>query len=207
MVTQCAPYAHTTGDPRRDTTTLDRVKKALTDRAGTLGVKPKTRDEALRCIEAINLFERHENALGMRPMALSEPPRFEAIDIEGVAVSIYPDFLVSGGNQHIGTGILRVAKAPDPDGCKLDETRRRRGDHRREMARYMVALLQLLLEAQDGRLGIPDRDLCFVADIRLGERIGPASDHAVRLRAIRGACRQIAKLWPTITPRPSILKK
>jgi hypothetical protein len=147
-------------DPRRDTAILDRVKKALTVRAAAVDVKPKIRDEALRCIEAISLFERHENALGMRPMALSEPPRFESIDIEGVAV-IYPDFLVSGGSQHVGAGILRVAKAPDPHGCKVDETRRRRGDHRREMARYMVALLQLPLEAQDGQLGVPDRDLCF----------------------------------------------
>ena len=106
-----------------------------------------------------------------------------------------------------GAGIIRVAKAPDPDACKLEETRRRRGDHRREMARYMVALLQMLLEAQDGANGIPDRDLCFVADVRLGERIGPASDHTVRLRAIRGACSQIARLWPGIRPRPSILKK
>jgi hypothetical protein len=29
------------------------------------------------------------------------------------------------------------------------------------------------------KLGVPDRDLCFVADIRLGERIGAAPDHAV----------------------------
>jgi hypothetical protein len=194
-------------DPRRDTTALDTVKKALNDRAAVRDVKPKTRDEALRCIEAINLFLRHENVLGMRAMALSEPPRFDAIDIEGVSVSIHPDFLVSGGARRVGAAILRVAKAPDPDACKLDETKRRRGDHRREMARYMVALLQLLLEAQDGSLGVPDRDLCFVADVRLGERIAPAPDHAVRLRAIRGACRQIAKLWPTITPRPSILRK
>jgi hypothetical protein len=194
-------------DPRRDTTALDRVKKALTDKAAVVDIKPKTRDEALRCVEAINLFERHENALGMRAMALSEPPRFAAIDIEGVTVSIYPDLLVNGGGQRVGAGILRVAKAPDPDGCKMDETRRKRGEHRREMARYMVAMLQLLLEAQNGSLGTPDRDLCFVADIRLGERIGPAPDHTVRLRAIRGACRQIVKLWPTVMPRPSILKK
>jgi hypothetical protein len=33
-------------DPRRNTTALDRVKKALTDRATGLDVKPKTRDEA-----------------------------------------------------------------------------------------------------------------------------------------------------------------
>jgi hypothetical protein len=168
---------------------------------------PKSRDEALRCIEAINLFQRHENALGMRSMALSEAHRFGPVDIEGVSVSIHPDFLVSGGRTRIGAAILRVAKAPDPDGCKLDETKRRRGEHRREMARYMVALLQMWLEAHDGSIGIPDRDLCFVADVRLGERIGPAPDHAIRLRDIKGACRQISKLWPTITPRPAILKK
>jgi hypothetical protein len=194
-------------DPRRDSSILDRVKKALTEKAARPDIRPKSRDEALRCIEAIVLFERHENALGLRRMALSEAPRFDPIDIEGVTVSIQPDFLVDGGSRRVGAGILRVAKAPDPDGCKLDETRRRRGDHRREMARYMVAMLQMLLEGQEGRIGIPERDLCFVADIRLGERIGPASDHTTRLRAIRAACRQIASLWPTITPRRSILKK
>jgi hypothetical protein len=103
--------------------------------------------------------------------------------------------------------MLRVAKAPDPEDCKLEETRLRRGDHRREMARYMVALFQMLLEAQDGRLGRPDRNLCFVADLRLSERIGPAADHTARMNGIRGACRQIVKLWPSITPRRSILRK
>jgi hypothetical protein len=106
----------------------------------------------------------------------------------------------------VGAGIIRVAKAPNPDGCKLDETKRRRGDHRREMAGYMVAMLQMLLAAQDGKLGMPDRDLRFVADVRLGERIGPAAGHRSRLRAIRGACCQIVKLWPSITPRASILR-
>src|SRR6266851_4000852 len=59
-------------DPRRDTSALDRVKAALMAKSKLTDIKPKTRDEALRCIEAINLFERHENALGMRPMALRE---------------------------------------------------------------------------------------------------------------------------------------
>jgi len=75
------------------------------------------------------------------------------------------------------------------------------------MARYIVAMLQMLLEAQQGGLGTPDRDLCLVADVRLGERIGPADDHSTRLKQIRGACNQIAGLWPTIEPRSSILRK
>jgi hypothetical protein len=75
------------------------------------------------------------------------------------------------------------------------------------MAKYMVAMLQLLLEAQGRDFGTVDRELCFVVDVRIGERIGPAADHASRLRAIRGACRQISTLWPSITPKPSVLRR
>lgn len=194
-------------DPRRPKEALLRVKKALNEKAVGLDVKPKAKDEALRCVEIIELFELAENALGLRSMALSEPLDFAPIEIEGVMVSIQPDFLVSGGPRRIGAAMLRVAKAPDPEACVKDDTRERRGHHRRELARYMIALLQFLLEAQKGELGTPDRDLCFVADVRLGERIPAAPDHAKRMRDIRGACEQIAKLWPGIQPKPSLLKK
>lgn len=195
-------------DPRRSQDTLLRVKGALTIKSEAVDIRPKAKDEALRCLEIIDLFERNENALGLRPVALSEPPTFDAIEIEGVMVSIRPDFLVGGGRgQRVGAGILRVAKAPDPAGGKRPETRLKRGEIRREMARYLVAMQQLLLDAQKGALGTPDRELCFVADVRLGERIGAAPDHAIRLRDIRGACQQISKLWASITPKPALFKK
>jgi hypothetical protein len=194
-------------DPRRPQDTLRRVKDALTLKAASLGIKPKAQDEALRCKEIIELFERVENALGIRAMNLSEPPDFDLLDIEGVMVSIQPDFLVGGGRGRVGAGMLRVAKAPDPAACKRDDARDRRQHHRRDMAHYLVALMQLLLDAQKGALGTPDRDLCFVADVRLGERIGPAGDHAVRIRDIRDACVQIGKLWPSIQAKPALWKK
>lgn len=196
-------------DPRRSQDTLLRVKDALTIKSEAAATTPKQKDEALRCLEIIDLFERNENALGLRSMPLSEPSNFDAIEIEGVMVSIRPDFIVGGGGSknRVGAGILRVAKAPDPAGGKRRETRERRGEIRREMARYMVAMLQILLDHQKGVLGIPDRDLCFVADVRLGERIGPASDHTARLRDIRGACKQIVGLWGSVRPKPALFKK
>lgn len=195
-------------DPRRPQDALLRVKEVLTIKAATPGIKPKAKDEALRCIEIIELFGRNENALGLRSMALSTPPNFDAIEIEGVKVSIQPDVLNGGGaGNRVGSGILRVAKAPDPSEGKLAATKVRRGEIRREMARYLVAMQQMLLDQQKGSLGIPDRELCFVADVRLGELIGPAPDHAIRLRDIRGACAQINKLWPSIAPKPSLFKK
>lgn len=195
-------------DPRRSQDTLLRVKEALTIKAATKGMRPKAIDEALRCIEIIELFERNENALGLRSMSLSAPPNFDVIEIEGVMVSIHPDVLVGGGTgARVGAGIFRVAKAPDPTEGKLPATKARRGEIRREMGRYLVAIQQMLLDAQNGALGVVDRDLCFVADIRLAELIGPAPDHAVRLRDIRAACSQIAKLWPSIVAKPALHKK
>jgi hypothetical protein len=195
-------------DPRRSQDILLRVKESLIIKSKASDSRPKQQDEALRCLEIIDLFERNENALGLRSMALSEPPDFDAIEVAGVMVSIRPDFLVGGGGgrNRVGAGILRVAKAPDPADGKRPDTRMRKGENRREMARYLVAMQQLLLDAQGGLLGVVDRDLCFVADVRLGERIGSATDHTVRLRDIRGACAQIRGLWASIAPKPSLLK-
>lgn len=192
-------------DPRRDQATLERVKDALHAKAHSAEHKPSQQEEARRCIEAIELFQRHENALGLRGMPLQECPRLDPLVIEGVAVSIKPHFLVRAADGRVGAGIIRVAKSPDPDACKREVTRERRGEERRELNRYTVALLHLVLEAQRGAFGIPTRDLCFVADIRLGELTEAAADHTVRIRSVRGACSQIARLWPHVTPRNSVL--
>jgi hypothetical protein len=196
-------------DLRRPPIILSRAKAALSARAGDLSLRPSARDEARRCVEAIELFERAENAFGMRHLSLEEPPLFAEMSIADIAVSIQPDLLVRGaapnGEPRIGAVVFRLAKAPDPIGCRLEETRKRRGDHRRELAWYIIAMLEMLLGRHVGELGKVDRGLCFVADIRLGERIGPASDHAARLRAINAACGQISRLWSTIQPRSSIL--
>jgi hypothetical protein len=194
-------------DPRRDNSALERVKAALISRAGQRDLRPKARDEALRCKEAIELFQRSENALGLRGMALKSAPDFKPLIIEGVTVSVRPDFLRGGPGNKIGAGIIRVAKSPNPEDCKRETTRSRKGDERREMARYMIVLMHLLLDEQGREYGVPTRDLSFVADVRLGETIGCPLDFAARVRAIRAVCRQIDQLWDGIRPRPSLFKK
>jgi hypothetical protein len=137
---------------------------------------------------------------------LEEPPKFRELNIEKTMVSVQPHLIVRtlGDSKKLGAVMLRFAKAPDPGACRLDATRAARGEHRREMGRYLIALMQILLEDQPPFDGEIDRDRIFVADVRLGERIGAASDHGARLRAIRSACSQINRLWSTVTPRPSI---
>jgi hypothetical protein len=194
-------------DPRRPQDVLERVKKALEAKSESGLGTPKSHDEARRCAEIIGLFRNAENALGLRGLSLSEPSgRFAPLIVSGVALSIQPDFMVSGPGGRAGAGMLHVAKTPDVGDGKA-ETRERRAERRREIARYLVAMLQMLLDAQEGAYGTPDRNLCFVADVRLGETIWAAGDHSSRLRTIRAACAQIANLWPTITPRASVLKR
>jgi len=48
-------------DIARNQETLEGVKRALTLKSKDTSLKPKAREEALRCIETIELFERAEN--------------------------------------------------------------------------------------------------------------------------------------------------
>src|SRR5690242_19825324 len=63
-------------DPRRSPNILRSAKESLADRADATDIRPRAREEMLRCIEAIELFEACENAIGMRSLPLIEAPRF-----------------------------------------------------------------------------------------------------------------------------------
>ncbi len=199
-------------DLRRPQSTLDEVKESLTKKSGDPSVTPKAQEEALRCIETIELFEKAENAFGLRTLPLEEAPRFPLLKVEGVLLSVQPDLIVrppaKDGKQKFGCVIFRPQKAPDPESVRLEETKRRYGDHRREMGRYMLAILELAMKAHGKTLGTFNRELAFVADIRMGERIGfSTKDNAARVRAIKAACKQISQLWSGIEPRRSVLSK
>lgn len=194
-------------DPLRPIGTLNKVKEALHRKASDPSLKPSAQAKHLRSIELIDLFLTRENAIGLRGLPLAKARKFVPLQINGMTLSIQPDFMVEPPDGRIGAAILRVTKAPDPDACRLESTKRERGDHRREMGRYMVAMLELLLRSQPEYEGRVDRNLIFVSDVRLGERIGAGSDHGARLRDISAACEQVAGLWSTVKPRPSIYKK
>lgn len=198
-------------DPSRSKSILTQAKSSLTAKSSDTSIRPKAREESLRCLETIGLFERAENVFGLRSLRVETRDRFAPVVIDDVSVSIQPDLLirpaVHGGVERTGVVMFRPHKAPDPDACRLEETRRQRGEHRREMGRYMLALAHLLID-ENPQYGILDRENSFVADIRMQERIGFSTvDHAARVRAIKAACRQIAQLWSSIEPRKSVLAK
>lgn len=194
-------------DPLRPISALNKVKEAL--HAKSVDPALTTRQQAvhMRSIELIDLFILREQALGLRGLPLSKMPRVPPITIEQVDISIQPDFLIAPPSGKIGSLTLRVTKAPDPDACKRDATKAERGEHRRELARYLVAMQEVLLNSRSEWSGRVDRELIFVSDVRLGERIGAASDHTARMREITAACRQIKRQWSEIQPHPRIYAK
>ncbi|MGQ3016331.1 hypothetical protein [Phenylobacterium sp.] len=194
-------------DPRRPIGPLNKVKDTLLRKAENPDLKKRARTSYLRSAELIDLFLLRENALGLRALPLAKAPRFEPLDVAGLELSIQPDFMVEPPNGRIGAAILRVTKAPDPDDCRRQSTKDERGEHRREMARYLVAMLEMLLNSQPAFRGRVDRSLIFVSDVRLGEKIGAGPGHDGLLRDIEAGCRQVVSLWSDVKPRPSILKK
>lgn len=199
-------------DPSRPRHVLSEARASLIVKSSDQSIRPKAREESLRCAETIELFENAENAFGLRGLRLTQCDRFPLLDINGVAVSVQPDLLIhpGGGKDGLAVGVVmfRPQKAPDPEACRLEETRRQRGEHRREMGRYMLALAQMVIEKYASDLGQFDRELSFVGDIRMKERISfSTSDHAARVRSIKAACRQISALWDGIEPRKSVLAK
>jgi hypothetical protein len=194
-------------DPLRPIATLNKAKESLAKKAADPNLTPRQQARHLRDIELIDLFILREQALGLRGLPLSRMPKLPPVPIEGVDVSIQPDFLINPPSGKIGSLMLRVTKAPDPDACKRDATRAERGEHRREIARYMVAMQEVLLNRQDNYRGKVDRELIFVSDVRLNERIGAGSDHTARMREIEAACRQVRTLWGSIKAQPRIYDK
>lgn len=194
-------------DPLRPISTLNKVKDALGRKAVDPDLTPRQQAVHSREIELIDLFILREQAIGLRGLPLSRMKKLPPLTLEGVTVSIQPDFLIDPPSGKIGSLILRVTKAPDPDACKRDATRAERGEHRREIGRYLIALQEVLLNAQDEWRGRVDRDLIFVSDVRLGERIGAGADHTARMREVEAACRQIRTLWGDVKPKASIFEK
>lgn len=198
-------------DSHRSRGTLNNVKADLNVRAADLSIRPKAREEALRCLETIELFELAENAFGLGHLRLELANKFALLDINGLSLSVQPDLIVRSmrGDEARAGGILfRPQKAPDPDACRLEETKRARGEHRREMGRYLLVMLQMAFEQRGEHLGPFHRDSSFVADIRMRERIPfPSEDYSARVRAIMAAGKQITRQWGGIEPRNSVLAK
>jgi hypothetical protein len=167
------------------------------------------RDRAALDAKVLERFLRIENSLGLNALGFVECGKCAPLLIEGVLVSVQPDLLVQplviAKKKAVGAILFRLSKGIDHDSAKKAETREKRVEQRREMARYSALLASMILEKQFGHLGEVSLRHCFAVDVPLGEAIPVSTgDRIARAKRIAKACRQIDQLWPNIPPRPSI---
>ncbi len=200
---------HYAADMSRDAKAFVRGREALEDKSNNSVWTDGQRDEAARCVEVLDLFWANKQVWGVDSLPLSTASRFDRFDVSGLTLSVQPDLLIGGhpGTSDGKTGVvfIRAQKAPNPDDCARPETRERRETFRRETARYLLVMGWMLMERQGLALQHFDRKRSVVWDVRLREAIEYPSDHRTREKTVIAAAQQIARLWPTIPPKPSDL--
>jgi hypothetical protein len=153
--------------------------------------RPLVRDDARRCIEVIETFQRTVNALnpwaGLRYEGA--PARPTPLTISGVEVSVFPDAISYRGGDRVGEAFIR---------CTIGIVADNAENRRLEANGHLAVIAHMHAVAHLGNRGTPHSPTSMTIDVPR-ERIvfGPTST-TMRVRQIETACSMIAAIWPTV---------
>lgn len=143
------------------------------------------RHQAHGCAEAVLRFLDLEPALDLRGMTAVHVPEHEALDVEGVRVSVYPDLVLEGidhrGRPQVGALKLHFPKAHP---------------HTETSAEYVATLLRAHAQRHMLHRGHVSEDACLVVDVFSGRIVSAPRAHVRRFRDIGAACEEIRRAWP-----------
>jgi hypothetical protein len=141
--------------------------------------------QAQGCAEAVLRFLDLEPELDLRgttPVLLDE---HEALEVEGVRVSVYPDLVLEGidsrGRPQVGALKLHFPKSHP---------------HTETSAEYVATLLRAHAQRFMLKRGHVSEDVCIVVDVFSGRIVSAPRGHVRRLRDIGAACDEIRRAWP-----------
>lgn len=155
---------------------------------------PLIRDDAARCLEVIETFQRTVNGLELGGitflLGLNPSP---SLMISGVEVTVWPDAVSSvdarGGETRIGEAFIRctIGAGGDP------------AENRRAEANGHLATLAHMHAAQflAGR-GTPHSPTSMVIDVSRETVVRGPVNTTRRVANIQAACGMIAAFWPTV---------
>ena len=196
-------------DVRRPRSVLETTRKALETKEKSETFTPAQREEATRCKELLDTFSLRSNGLSVAGLPLMKPDDLLPMKINGLDVSVWPSLFVGTTyppreGEKVGMVFIRPQKRPDPSDCKTESTKVARQEYRREVLRYMLVIGWMAFRAA----GIPENRIdtkrLLGWDLRLdGGPITFPSDRVSRVKRIEAACGQIARLWDTISTKPS----
>lgn len=153
--------------------------------------RPLVRDDARRCIEVIETFQRTVNALNLWAGVRYEaaPPRPTPLSISGVEISVFPDVIAYRGGDRIGEAFIR---------CTIGGSNGSAENRRQEANSHLAVLAHMHSVNHLGHRGTPHCPTSMVLDVPR-ERVvyGPTST-TMRVRQVETACAMIAAIWPTV---------
>jgi hypothetical protein len=164
--------------------------------AGQRNASDFTVSDAKLSLESITAFLGGMNSYTFSGMTFalgdSRPPR---LPIEGVAVSVRPDVVVTAvGKQQqpkVGGLLLYLGKGTNREG---------REAKRKEICETAALLVRLFAEKHLASQGEIDRKLCLSLDVFDQVLHQSPAAYVRRLDNLEAACRGIASQWPAITP-------
>lgn len=181
------------GDSARPSSALASLELLLQQKAEDRSGTAFTREDAQASLEALATFRRFQNQLG--GYDFKQPGKWAgALAIEGVAVSVYPDLVLtqqSRTDNRYGVALFRLAKGDDQESVSA-------ATKRAEIAKYVATLayMQASTHCEPGHVAFPA--LCLSIDVQNQEITAASNSQTLRINNIRAACRQIARAWPTL---------
>jgi hypothetical protein len=153
--------------------------------------------QAHGCADAVLRFLDLEPDLDLHGMTAVHVPEHDALDVQGVRVSVYPDLVLEGvdhrGRPQVGAIKLHFPKAHP---------------HTETSAEYVATLLRVHAREALGAAGDqhegPSKtvrgtvreDACLVIDVFARRIVGAPHGYLRRWRDIGAACEEIRRAWP-----------
>lgn len=171
--------------------TIAQAVVSLEQRRDDQANRPLVRDDARRCIEVIQTFQRTVNALnlwsGLRYEAA--PQRVPTMTRAGVEISVFPDAISYRGGERVGEVFIR---------CTIGETNDNAENRRQEANSHLAVIAHMHAVAEMGHRGTPHSPTSLVIDVPRSRAVyGPPST-TMRVRQVETACAMIAAIWPTV---------
>jgi hypothetical protein len=178
------------GNVARPAATLTALESMLQQKADDQSASTFSREDAQASLEALATFRRFQNRLG--GFDFKQPGKWAgALAVEGVAVSVYPDLVLtqqSRSSDRYGVALFRLAKGDDQESVNA-------AGRRAEIAKYVATLAYMQASTHCAPDHVAHHALCMSIDVQNQEIVVASNSQTIRINNIRAACRQIARAW------------
>ena len=170
---------------------VTRTTTALEERRDNGSNGPLVRDDAQRCIDVIESFQRGSNALDVWGPEYREPRQpSPSLNINGVEISVVPDALVlDNRRERVGQAFIR---------CTIGNTGEAAENRRAEANVNLATLAHMHTDQYLADLGQPHPQTSLVIDVSRQNVFRAPANSARRIANIEAACSMIAAIWPTV---------